>query len=258
MYTYLLGVICFVCIFQAGLCAEECQLSILAKRDMDYVPEGDSLSLSCVVQHCGNNWTAAWMWENSTYDFRKPVKESERHHLTNKTISASQTKLFLNIQSVNQSDEGSYGCMVVWDTGVSENGHRTHVNITAALITGPSPRKLLHRVLICACALLCLPIILELARCLSSEVKPQPLPRAQVIYEVPYATQPTILAPQPPPRCPVPQKCKAYPPKAPPKVKRKPEVMYAVISQGALKQQRATRQPAQSATVYSSLRFDNP
>ncbi|XP_063349594.1 uncharacterized protein si:dkey-52l18.4 isoform X1 [Pelmatolapia mariae] len=257
MYTYLLGVISFVYVFHAGLCAEECQLSILAKREMDYVPEGGILLLSCVVQHCGNNWTAAWMWENSTYDFRKPVKESERHHLTNKTISASQTKLFLNIQSVNQSDEGSYGCMVVWDTGVSENGHRTHVNITAALITGPSPRKLLHRVLICACALLCLPIILELARCLSSEVKPQPLPRAQVIYEVPYATQPTILAPRPPPRCPVPQKCKTSPPKVPPKVKRKPEVMYAVISQGALKQQGATRQPAQSATVYSSLRFDN-
>uniref|UniRef100_A0A3Q4HCD6 Ig-like domain-containing protein n=1 Tax=Neolamprologus brichardi TaxID=32507 RepID=A0A3Q4HCD6_NEOBR len=214
------------------LCAEECQLSILAKREMYYVPEGGILSLSCVVHHCGNNWTGAWMWENSTYDFRKPVKESERHHLTNKTISASQTKLFLNIQSVNQSDEGSYGCMVVWDTGVSENGHRTHVNITA----GPSPRKLLHRVLICACALLCLPIILELARCLSSEVKPQPLPRAQVIYEVPYPAQQTISAPQPPPRCPV---------------------MYAVISQGALKQQGATRQPAHSATVYSSLKFDN-
>lgn len=114
-----------------GLCAEECQLSILAKREMYYVPEGGILSLSCVVQHCGNNWTGAWMWENSTYDVRKPVKESERHHLTNKTISASQTKLFLNIQSVNQSDEGSYGCMVVWDTGINENGHRTHVNITA-------------------------------------------------------------------------------------------------------------------------------
>lgn len=196
-----------------------------------------------------------------------------------------------------------------------------------ALITGPSPRKLLHRVLICACALLCLPIILELARCLSSEVKPQPLPRAQVIYEVPYAAQQTISAPQPPPRCPVPQKCKTSPPKGiscvfpfvnllwgntqngnfyhavfssfflffavPPKVKRKPEVsertvskqslnivnsltglhllncapppllftmlqvMYAVISEGALKQQGATRQPAHSATVYSSLRFDN-
>lgn len=196
-----------------------------------------------------------------------------------------------------------------------------------ALVTGPSPRKLLHRVLICACALLCLPIILELARCLSSEVKPQPLPRAEVIYEVPYAAQQTISAPQPPPRCPVPQKCKTPPPKGiscvfpfvnllwgntqngnfyhavfssffcffavPPKVKRKPEVsertvsiqslnignsltglhllncapppllftmlqvMYAVISEGALKQQGATRQPAHSATVYSSLRFDN-
>lgn len=70
----------------------------------------------------------------------------------------------------------------------------------------PSQRSVLHRVLVCAGAFLCLPIILGLARCLSSEVKPQPLPRTLVsTHSAVYRDQPQP-APQPPPRRPVPQK----------------------------------------------------
>lgn len=254
MYAYLLSVISFVCICRAGLCEEECQTGVLAQRRTINVPKGDSLSLSCVVQHCGHNWTGDWKWGNSTHEGGKTVKASQRHHLTNKIISAIQTQLLLNIQSVTQSDEGSYGCMVFWDTGVSEKGHLTHVNITTAV---PSTRNLLHRALICASASLCLPIILGLARCLSSQAKRQPPHRPQVIYEVAYANQPNDSAPQPLPRCPVPPKRKTSPRKVPPKASQKPDVVYAAISQDALKQKGTTRNPEQSATIYSSLRFND-
>ncbi|XP_030601056.1 uncharacterized protein LOC115791097 [Archocentrus centrarchus] len=254
MRAYLLSVISFVSVFCAGLCEEECQMSVLAQRRTINVPKGDSLSLSCVVQHCGHNWTGDWKWGNSTNEGGKTVKESQRHHLTNKAISANQTQLSLNIQSITQSDEGSYGCMVFWAKGVSEKGHLTHVNITTAV---PSTRNLLHRVLICANAFLCLPIILGLARCLRLQAKRQPPHRPQVIYEVAYTNQSNDSAPQPPPRCPVPQKRKTSPRKGPPKASQKPDVVYAAISQDALKQQGTTRKPDQSATIYSSLRFND-
>ena len=70
----------------------------------------------------------------------------------------------------------------------------------------PSQRSVLHRLLVCAGAFLCLPIILGLARCLSSEVKPQPLPRTLSTHAAVHHP-----APQPPPRCPVPQKRSAPP-----------------------------------------------
>lgn len=68
----------------------------------------------------------------------------------------------------------------------------------------PTQRPVLYRVLVCASAFLCLPIILGLARCLSSEVKPQPLPRVLSTHAAEYRDHPHPC-PQPPPRCPVPQ-----------------------------------------------------
>ncbi|XP_033486576.1 uncharacterized protein LOC117259380 isoform X2 [Epinephelus lanceolatus] len=115
-----------------------------------------------------------------------------------------------------------------------------------------SQRTVLHRVLVCASASLCLPIILGLAYCLSSKVKPQTLPRTLSTHAAVYTDQPHP-APQPPPRCPVPQKHSKSPRKAAPKSRQKTEVVYADISQDALRQG-ATRAPDQS-TVYSSLRF---
>lgn len=70
----------------------------------------------------------------------------------------------------------------------------------------PSQRSVLHRVLVCAAAALCLPIILGLACCLSSEVKPRSLSRMLSTHTAVYRDH-SHPAPQPPPRCPVPQKC---------------------------------------------------
>lgn len=242
---YLLGAICCLCLLYTGLSAEECSQAVLAERETLYVPAGGSLSLSCVVQHCGGAWTGNWMRRNSTDE-----KLIARHHLTNVMLSANQTQLILNFLSVNQLDEGSYGCIVKWDQGDTEQGHLKYVNVTAAV---PSQRSVLHRVLVCASASLCLPIILALARCLSSAVKPQPLPRTLSTHAAVYRDQPHP-APQPPPRCPVPQKRSTSSHKAAPKSQPKSEVVYADISQDAMRQQAATREPNQS-TVYSSLRF---
>ncbi|XP_044057461.1 uncharacterized protein si:dkey-52l18.4 isoform X2 [Siniperca chuatsi] len=215
-----------------------------------FLHNGGSLSLSCVVQHCGDKWTGNWMWRNSTVEKLKAVEESVRYRLTTVTLSANQTQLILNFPSVNQLDEGFYGCRVTWTEDYIDEGHLTYVNVTAAV---PSQRSVVHRVLVCAGASLCLPIILGLARCLSSEVKPQPLPRTLSTYAAVYRDRPHP-APQPAPRRPVPQKCSASSHKAPPKSQQKAEVVYADISQDALRQQGANREPDQ-ATVYSSLKF---
>lgn len=249
MSNYLLSAIGCLCLLHTGVCAEECGQAVLAARDTFYVPAGGSLSLSCVVQHCGKQWTGNWMWRNATDEKLRVVEESVRHRLSKEMLSAEETRLILNFQSVDQSDEGVYGCKVVWGEGYIDQGHLMHVNITAV----PPERSVLHRVLVCVGASLCLPIILGLARCLNSRVKPQPYSTMLPTHVAVYSDQPHP-APQPPPRRPVPQKRSASSYKAAPKSEQKTEVVYADISQGALKQQGAAREPA-LPTVYSSLRF---
>ncbi|XP_034404931.1 uncharacterized protein si:dkey-52l18.4 [Cyclopterus lumpus] len=239
----LLRAICCLCLLHTGLRAEECTQGVLAERETLHVPAGRSLSLSCVVQHCGDAWTGNWMRRNSTEE-----KSIAGHRLTNVTLSANQTQLTLNFLSVSKLDEGPYGCRVKWAQGDTDQGHLKYVNVTAAV---SSQRSALHRVLVCAGASLCVPIILVMARCLSSEVKPQPFPRTLSTYSAVCRPQP---APQPPPRCPIPQKRTTPSHKAVPKSVQKTEVVYADISQDALGQQGATRPPEQSI-VYSSLRF---
>ncbi|XP_068568370.1 uncharacterized protein si:dkey-52l18.4 [Cebidichthys violaceus] len=241
----LLSAIGWLCLLHPGLWAEDCSQGVLGERETVYAAAGSSLSLSCVVQHCGGAWTGNWIRSNSTEE-----KLIERHRLTNVTLSANQTRLALNFLSVSRLDEDYYGCRVKWAHGDTEQGHLKYVNVTAAV---PSQRSVLHRVLVCAGASLCLPIILGLARWLSSEVKPQPFPRTLSTYSAVYRDRPQP-APRPPPRCPVPQKRSKTSHKAVPKSSQKTEVVYADISQDALGQQGATREPDQS-TVYSSLRF---
>lgn len=250
MSNYLLRAISCLCLLHAGVHAETCTQAVLAEAKTFNVPAGGSLTLSCVVQHCGGSWTGSWMWTNSTNIKARVVNESGRHHLINVTLSADKAKLILKFLNLNQSDEGFYGCRVAWGQNDIEEGHSIHVNVTAAVA---SQRRLWHRVLVCAGASLCLPIILGLARCLSSEVKPQPLPRTLSTHAAAYRNLPHPT-PQPPPRRPIPQKRSTSSLKAAPKSQQKPEVVYADISQGALKQQGATREPAEP-TVYSSLKF---
>lgn len=53
--------------------------------------------------------------------------------MTNVTLSANQTRLILNFLSVNQSDEGSYGCSVKWAEGGTAQGNMKYVNVTAGM-----------------------------------------------------------------------------------------------------------------------------
>ncbi|KAM8905390.1 uncharacterized protein AB9W97_008563 isoform 2-T2 [Spinachia spinachia] len=235
MFHRLLGAIGCLCLLHPGLWAEECSQDVLAERETLFVPAGDSLSLSCVVQHCGGAWTGNWTRGNS-----KDNNITARHRLTNVSLSATQTRLTLNFPSVCLFDEGSYGCSVKWARGDTQEGHLKYVNVTAAV---SSQRSVPHRVLVCAGASLCLPIVLCLARCLRSEVKPQPLPRTL-----------SAPAPRPPPRRPTPQKPSTSSRKAVPESNQKNEVVYADISQHALGQRGADKEP-NPPTVYSALTF---
>ncbi|KAM4565592.1 uncharacterized protein PAE49_009561 [Odontesthes bonariensis] len=253
MYDFLLRAISCVCIVHVGLGAEKCIQGVLARSETFYVPEGSTLSLSCVLQHCEGNWTDKWKWEHSSHSATYIIKESSRTHLVSVILTTNTTQLDLQILRVNKSDEGSYRCSVTWGAGRTEVGHWMHVNITKA---ASCQRNLFHRLLVCAGASLCLPVILGLARCLSSEVKPQPHPRIQAIYAAVNKNRPQP-APRPPlplPRRPIPQKRTTPTHKAPPKRQQKTEVVYADISQEALRQQEAPTKPGQ-ATVYSSLKF---
>ncbi|XP_029923824.1 uncharacterized protein LOC115370791 isoform X2 [Myripristis murdjan] len=248
--------IAFSCLWiLPGVHSKECYQTVLARRYTYYVPEGGSQSLSCVVQHCGEeDWTGEWVWRNSSEVDVSILKPTLRHHLSNETLSANKTHLSLKLMRVNQSDEGYYGCKVTWGNGARDQGHMTYVNITSAV---PSERSILIRVLVCVGASLCFPVILGLARCLSSEVKPQSLPmtlptnQPQPKPRAACRSQPRS-GPKPPPRRPRPQKQSSS--AATPKSKQPKELVYAALSQDALEQQRATREPPQ-ATVYSSLQF---
>ncbi|XP_017294737.1 uncharacterized protein si:dkey-52l18.4 [Kryptolebias marmoratus] len=250
MYGYLFKAISCFCFFQLGLCVGTCLQGVVGKSETFYVHEGASFTLSCVVQHCGGHWTGNWTSERLTNVTSGTVKEREKYHFTHVTLSENETQLNLAILSVSQSDTGGYKCSVIWDDGSSAEGHWMHLNVTKAL---PVRRNPLHRVLVCAAACLCLPVILGLARCLSSKVKPQPHPSAQGIYEV-VQEDASHQPPQPLPRLPVPKKHTAPTHKAALKSQPKTELVYADISQDALRKQRATREPVQS-TIYSSVRF---
>ncbi|XP_056296414.1 uncharacterized protein si:dkey-52l18.4 [Pseudoliparis swirei] len=189
MRRRLLRAICCLCLLHTGLQAEECTQGVLGERETLYVPAGRGLSLTCVVQHCGDAWTGNWTRRNSTEE-----KFIARQRVTDVTLSANQTRLTLHFLSVGKLDEGLYGCRVKWAHGDTDQGHLKYVNVTAAV----SPhRSGLHRVLVCAGVSLCLPIILGLARCLSSEVKPRPLPRTLSVYSAVCRDQPQP-APRPP------------------------------------------------------------
>ncbi|XP_040901718.1 uncharacterized protein si:dkey-52l18.4 isoform X2 [Toxotes jaculatrix] len=247
MHDYLFFAISCLCILPTGLCADKCEKSILARRNTLSVPEGDSLSLSCVVLHCGDTWEGNWTWSKSTGGKTNNTENSDRRYSTNVILSINKTSMVLNFVRVSQSDEGYYGCKVKWSEGVTEQGHMTYLNITAAV---PSQRNLIHRILVCGSACVCLPVILVLARCLSSGVKSQSCNRSQAVYAAIRRDQP----PQPPPRRPIPKKRSTSSHKAPPKSQQNTEVVYADISKVALSQPGATKEPAQS-TVYSSVRF---
>ncbi|AWO99357.1 Cell adhesion molecule 3 [Scophthalmus maximus] len=244
MGDYLLGaIVIWLCFLPAGLRAEECSQAVLARRGTSYVQEGGSLSLLCVVQHCGDAWTGDWMKKNSTDAKFSTVKNSDDGpHLTSVPLSENETHLVLSFPRVNRLDEGSYGCRVTWGQGITDMGHLMYVNVTAAV---PSQRKWWHRVLVYAGASLCLPVILGVARCLSSGARPRPFPRTQ------STRVPCTRVPPPPP---VRKKRGTHSHKAPPKSQQQNDVVYADISNDALGQQRAARDPPQS-TVYSTVKF---
>ncbi|XP_010892078.1 uncharacterized protein si:dkey-52l18.4 isoform X2 [Esox lucius] len=119
--------------------AEECVTSVLAKRLSVKVPEGGSLSLSCIVQHCGNGgWTGGWGL--STGGQFLLVCPSPRHHLSNSTLTTNRTHLHMDILNVNQSDCGMYQCQITWFDGQISVGHMTSVNITAVFFCSPTTR----------------------------------------------------------------------------------------------------------------------
>lgn len=184
------------------------------------------MTLSCVVQHCGENWTGNWTHKtlNATSG---TVEEGGKLHFSRLSLSKIETQLNLTICSVSQSDAGSYKCSVMWKDGSRDEGHWTHLNVTRGTYGHilikvsfwtmsvfpfsssapndhpevPVQRKALHRLLICAGAFLCLPVFLGLARCLGSKVKPRARPRTQAIYEVVQedrSHQPPQRLPQPP------------------------------------------------------------
>lgn len=262
MYCYLLSAISAVCILPLiGADVEDCIKAVLNKRETYSVASGESLSLSCIVQHCGDLYTWKWIWKNSTGDIFVSVSKTNSHSLTNETLSANKTRLLLGLERVSELDEGFYGCRVVWSSEEIDQGHLMHVNVTAAASTD---RKVLHGILGCFGVALCLTVALSLAFCLRSKVglqslhrkfmpvtSPHLMPCPSAEYQAPLHQS----TPQPPPRQKAPKMYSTPAKKARHQPKQKTEVVYADISQDALRQQQRVKQSEQPSTVYSSLRF---
>ncbi|XP_010892077.1 uncharacterized protein si:dkey-52l18.4 isoform X1 [Esox lucius] len=215
--------------------AEECVTSVLAKRLSVKVPEGGSLSLSCIVQHCGNGgWTGGWGL--STGGQFLLVCPSPRHHLSNSTLTTNRTHLHMDILNVNQSDCGMYQCQITWFDGQISVGHMTSVNITAAPQPGPPERKLYYRVAVYFSACL----VITLALVLACNIRPK---------------VPSQHRLQPPPVPPRSQSVRMAQPAMPQPVP-KTELVYAAISKDRLGQQNPNLQrQTEPPIIYSSLRF---
>ncbi|XP_067102775.1 uncharacterized protein si:dkey-52l18.4 [Osmerus mordax] len=244
MSIYLFFILACPCLIQ-GLAEEKCHDSVLARRDSVYARQGDSLSLSCVVQHCGHScWSGGW--RRSTEGGFLMLKPTERHLFYNETLSANQTRLLITILNINQSDAGLYGCHINWDKRGSSVGHHTYVNVTEA-IPGLSQRSELYRILVCVSILLC--TILGLTY-IMSKVKLQSHPQPPCLSPLQLPSPPRLL-----PRQPIPPKTKPKP-RTKPKPKLNIELVYAVLSPDSLRQNPpgSLRDPSER-TVYSSLRI---
>ncbi|XP_017346078.1 uncharacterized protein si:dkey-52l18.4 isoform X2 [Ictalurus punctatus] len=217
-------ILVLACHLQA--CVSECVPAVLASRKKLYKPEGQSISLWCDVQHCGQKWTGGWGIRRGHFVF---LTASPRVHLYNKTFTYDTTRLFLDIQNLNQSDSGEYQCKIEWEDSNSL-GHVTQVNVTAGSIDHfmpePTGRKLSYRLLVCGAASLCFPLALALACCFSCRPAP----------------------PVPPPRS---RNTTA-------RVKPKADVVYAVVALDRPRQQRTTQaRTAGTAVLYSTVNFSN-
>ncbi|KAK6295759.1 hypothetical protein J4Q44_G00334720 [Coregonus suidteri] len=236
MYNCLFLSITCLCILP-GYDAEECVTSVFAKKRNVNVPKGGTLSLSCVVQHCGDDgWTGGWGL--STEGQFLLFSPTPRHHLSNVTLTTNRTRLLMDILNVNQSDYGMYHCQITWVEGYTSVGHMTYVNITAA-IPPTSVRKVYFRVVVyvSTCLVITLVLVLGLACHIRSKVPSQP---------------PPIPPPKPPPRSRSVRKDKPPTPKPNPKI----ELVYAALSKDCLEQQNPNPQrEAAQPTVYSSLRL---
>ncbi|XP_060754180.1 uncharacterized protein si:dkey-52l18.4 [Neoarius graeffei] len=209
------------------VCVSECAPAVLASRKNLYIPEGESVSLSCDVLHCEQNWTGGWGMRQEHFTFLTP---SPRVHLSNITITHNTTRLLLNIQNLNQSDSGVYQCSIYWKE-TSSQSHVAQVNVTAGsfdhFMPKPTERKLYSRFLVCAAASLCFPLALALACCFSSKHQPAP--------------------PIPPPRSRNSSTAR---------VKPKAEVVYAALTLDHPQQPSTTQaKMPTTAVVYSTLNF---
>ncbi|KAM8853045.1 uncharacterized protein ACB058_009722 [Synchiropus picturatus] len=165
----LLSLLVCLCFYVAGSHAENCTQAVLARRAEISSTPGSTLLLTCVVQHCGGNWGGSWVRRNSSSQELETVSETESRKISVLSISRNKTQLQLSLDSLDKSDEGSYGCRIKWSSGGSDQGHLVHVTIIGE---EQLPRNPWHRVLVCSSAFLCLPIILLLAWCLRPRTSP--------------------------------------------------------------------------------------
>ncbi|XP_018603793.1 uncharacterized protein LOC108932086 [Scleropages formosus] len=167
-----------------GCKADPCSPNVLASRKTIYIPEGQSVSLSCEIQHCGDlGWKGGWgRYTENTFTLLGPTP---RHLLYNKTLLQESIVLYMKILNTSRLDSGIYQCRINWTNNQSSNGHITYMNITEA--TPAAGRKILTRMLVCSGALLCFPVVLGVARCLcpkdtqSTDVA-SGRPKTEVVY----------------------------------------------------------------------------
>lgn len=220
--------IAFLCVFK--VCEPQTCQYVVAKRNQLFVPEGGSTHMSCEVVHCGLSWKGGWVFKDFNSTTFTQISPSSRIHPSNDSMSANRTRLTIHIQSINQSDAGSYKCVISWPPqDLSSSGHLTYINVTAAgvhwSIAEGSERKLSHRLLVCFGALMCFPVVLCVVWCLTQD-------------------RPSAPPVPPHPRTSITERVKAN-----------KEVVYAEVALNDRRPQKPCPKQEMQPTIYSSLHF---
>ncbi|XP_063060735.1 uncharacterized protein si:dkey-52l18.4 [Engraulis encrasicolus] len=160
-----------------GCSGEDCFPLVLARRDYKMVHEGQSLLLSCEVQHCAvPDWTGGWGVVGQGESFSL-LRSSSKFHIYQEDVTVNSTRLHMSFISVNKSDSGNYQCRISWGQGGSSIGHLTYVNVTDGQ-SGRSERSAGLRLLVIICACLSFPLVMALVRWLSHHSAPAVPPRS--------------------------------------------------------------------------------
>ncbi|XP_064499284.1 CD160 antigen isoform X1 [Pseudopipra pipra] len=130
----------------AMLVSEHSMLEIIYAPTTEYLEEGKTLSLNCLIRHQQNESSqieAHWYKRADKQNETGFGEEVESLHLSQNSDPRVRvtSSLLLQVQKVNQSDSGRYQCRAkIKNTVLTAVGHFIRVNVTGVNIVNSTER----------------------------------------------------------------------------------------------------------------------